>query len=248
LGVIVPAASSPVAPDLEAALYDWHNARTLRQQNADGAFWARTFGGAQSVAILGAGTGRVVAALRRRGLECRLVAVDRSAARLARIERDLDVECVVADFRERPEITPVDAVLLPYSAFQMVENGLGRARTLGAATSLLVAGGVCGIDVSTSFDERSSHGWELVLHGWSDELAARVEEWQHVSQTPDAAVVRHRYRVGTFEAGEVVERWAHHRQLRLPALLAKAGLEIVSVEAGYGNGVASHRRAYVARR
>jgi hypothetical protein len=247
LGVSVPKTDSPVAADVEAVLYDWHNVHMLQEQRADAAYWARVFEGARSLAVLGAGTGRVIAGLRRCGMRGRLVAIDRSVARLARVPDDLDVERVEGDFRRLSDVPTVDAVLFPYSAFQLLGTAEDRTLAISTAAAMLTRGGLCGIDVSTSFDKRPSHDWELLLRARCEEVGATVEEWQHVAQRPDHVIIRQRYRIGSVEVGEVTDRWVHHRRLRIPELLLAAGLVPDRVERGYGWGVAPQRRAYLGR-
>lgn len=247
-GDLTPPRGGPLSPALEAALYDWHNAARLRTQAADGPYWARVLHDARSIVVLGAGTGRVALALRRADRRRRLIAVDLSAARLARMPAEADAEVVVADFRRLRLEQPVDAAIFPYSSFQLLPDAVARAEAIGAAAGVLVEGGTLALDVSTSFDRRSAHAWTRTLTGESEELHASVEEWERVEREPNALLISQRYRVGGHDVGETSGRWAYHAALDVPRLLAAAGLALVGVDEGYAPGIAPHRRLYVARR
>lgn len=243
----VPLQTSPLNEALDAALYDWHNEQRLDAQLADGRYWGRALRLARSIAVFGAGTGRVVAMLAT-GAGRRVVAIDRSAGRLARMPAVVGVEAVVADYRDPGDLGAVDAVLLPYSTLQLQVTEPDRVATLAAAASLLSPGGTLAIDVSTSFENRTSRPWERTLAGRCRELDAHVEEWESAAQGDCVLTVRRRFRVGTSEVGEVVEQWAHHRAMDLPRLLAVCGYRAVTIADGYGDLRSRHRRLYRAVR
>jgi hypothetical protein len=238
-----------LSPRLEAVLYDWHNHHRLRDLSADGPYWAQMLRGARSIAVLGAGTGRVAVALKQADPKRPLILVDRNAARLARVPPHVASESVVADFRRISFARLVDAVLLPYSTFQMLCDAGARDEALAASAALLVDGGLLAIDVSQSFDRRKAHDWTMKLRApLASAGDAVVEEWERVEREPDTLVVRRRYRVGNQDVGEVTERWAHHSALRLSTTLPAHGLRLMQVQRGYGPNAAPQRHLYLAHR
>src|SRR5690349_15485312 len=93
------ASIDPLDPIL-AALYDWHNERVLVSQKADVSFWRQQFHVGRSVAVMGAGTGRVARPLAGPGRT--VLAVDRNLARLGRIPARCGVGRVCAEFLSLP--------------------------------------------------------------------------------------------------------------------------------------------------
>jgi SAM-dependent methyltransferase len=135
--------------DEYAPFYDWENARTLGRR--DIAFWTRVALNARgSVLELGCGTGRISKPLADAGVD--LVGIDRSAEMLARFRpasrKAPRPRVVLGDIRALPFADASFAsVIAPYGVLQSLTQPSDLATTLVAASRVLRAGGVLGIDL-----------------------------------------------------------------------------------------------------
>lgn len=234
--------------ELDALLYDWHNALFLESQLADAPHWCQAFRDADSIAVLGAGTGRVASLLAGDYPGRLVLAVDRSAARLLRAQATGGLKTTQADFRTLSTATRFDAVLFPYSTLQMLESAEDRAAAVRTATRILRPEGSLGIDLSTSFEKRQSGPWRLTASGPCPGLATELEEWELLQQGPGALTVIRRYRGDGEDLGQATERWSHYSSLQIQPLLESVGLGEIRVSSGYNDGSSKHRRLYHAMR
>ncbi|MCS0636930.1 class I SAM-dependent methyltransferase [Streptomyces sp. LP05-1] len=232
----------------EALLYDWHNEHRLRNQRSDIAYWHGLTEPHDRILVLGAGTGRVAAPLADRAGR-RVTALDLSPERLARMPRGPGLLPVCGDMRRLPLTTRQDAVVIPYSAFQLLPTAGDRERTLTEAARVLEPGGSVHIDVSGSFDTRAESDWRLSLAEPCPALdGGRVEEWERLRPKSDHVLIDKVFRTGSKVLARVTERWAHLGALGLEAALDRAGFELAGVDRGYGAGVSPHRTIYHGRR
>ncbi len=243
-----PAGARRLPDKLDALLYDWHNDRFLKGQLADAPYWCEEFRDADSIAVLGAGTGRVANLLATDRPDRLVLAVDRSAARLRRARSAAGLKTAHADFRTLTTESEFDAVLFPYSTLQMVESAQDRAAAVRTAARILRRGGTLGIDLSTSFEKRLSNPWELTARGPCPGLAAELEEWELLRQGAGTLTVIRRYRADGRDLGQVTERWSHYGSLHLQPLLEAAGFGGIRASCGYGDDGSAHRRLYRATR
>lgn len=230
--------------EIEAVLYDWHNRHRLVSQQHDIDFWVACSQTSSTVLVLGAGTGRVAIPLAR-AVAGTVVALDLSLARLQRIVTTGGLLRVCGDMRSVPVTALFEAIVIPYSAFQLLRSSGDRERAVCAAARVLAPHGSLYIDVSTSFDSRDSSPWHPVMQEPCEELGTEIIEYECCEQEHERLRVEREFRTPD---GKVVcatsEFWAHFRQLRLRRLLLGAGLELVDVQSGYGADRSPHRRIY----
>ncbi|WP_275467087.1 class I SAM-dependent methyltransferase [Streptomyces noursei] len=231
----------------EALLYDWHNAHRLRRQRDDTAYWTRLTEPHDSVLVLGAGTGRVAGALAR-SAERRVMAVDLSRERLARIPRTSGLHPVCGDMRRLPFQGPHSAAVIPYSTLQLLLTPEDRERALAETARVLAPGGSVHIDVSESFDSRTETDWQLSLAETCPEAGGPVEEWERSRPHADHVAIEKQFRRAGRVLTEVTERWVYHRALDLAEVLARTGFELLGIDRGYGRESSPHRLVYHARR
>jgi SAM-dependent methyltransferase len=229
---------------LEALLYDWHNARRLIDQQADVGFWLAQTRSSTRTLVLGAGTGRVASPLAEDGTGF-VVALDRNPARLGRIGKLPRLALVCGDMRQIPLRPDFEAIVIPYSAFQLLPSDMDRRQAVKMAARLLTHNGVLHIDVSTSFEERPPSEWQVVLEAHCDELDENVIELERCSREADALVIHKEFRS---PSGQVLcaveERWSYFYSIGLEALLNDANLVVANIDWGYGEGKSMHRQVF----
>lgn len=228
---------------LEATLYDWHNEAVLQRQQRDVDYWIRRLATVASVLVVGAGTGRVAKPLAWSGL--RVVALDRSAARLGRIGDCAGLSVLHADVTKMPLLDPVSAVLFPYSTYQMLPDARAERKALANCARVLLPGGSIFADVSTHIDTVLARDWELLAAGPSEELGCQVTEWLKVDTEADSAVYSRKFELSTGIVFTSVERYRHERVLCLAEAGAPTALGVAEVTKGY-DGVpgTEHRVIY----
>jgi SAM-dependent methyltransferase len=230
--------------DLDALLYDWHNAHRLIEQQADIGYWLDRTASSTRTLVLGAGTGRVAAPLASTGISL-VVALDRSPARLGRIARSSRLACICGDMTQLPVSREFDDIIVPYSTFQLLPTDVDRRRAVQLAATLLAREGTLHIDVSTSFDSRPPTGPCVALTGFCKELGQAVTEIETCSRETDALVIRREFRL---PSGDLLcaaeERWTYFSAIDFGALLKEAGLTVGSIDHGYGGGRSAHRRIF----
>jgi SAM-dependent methyltransferase len=228
--------------DLEAILYDWHNANRLIKQQADVGFWINQTRSSRRTLVLGAGTGRIAASLAAREIGF-VVALDRSLARLHRIDRSSRFARVCGDMRQLPLRQMFDAIVIPYSTFQLLQSETDRLQAVQLAARLLARGGTLHIDVSASFDERPPGAWRVVFTGHCEDLGETVTELEKCSREADALVIHKEFRL---PSGELLcafeERWTYLSSINFDVLLSEVGLQVASIDRGYGEGRSMHRQ------
>jgi SAM-dependent methyltransferase len=233
--------------DLEALLYDWHNANRLVDQQADVGYWVELVRPLASVLVLGAGTGRVAAPLASCGGGL-VVALDLSLSRVRRIPGAPRLARVCGDMRLLPFRREFDGIVIPYSAFQLLETAEDRRRAVRMAASLLAAGGNLYIDVSTSFDRRPSAARSVVLKAYCEELGVIVTEIEECRRESDAMVIEKEFRSPRGELlCAVRERWSYFSSIDFSDLLRSAAFEVMGIDQGYGGGKSPQRRVVRAR-
>ncbi|MFF6929540.1 class I SAM-dependent methyltransferase [Streptomyces californicus] len=233
---------------VEALLYDWHNQHKLRNQRLDLEYWLTLVPPQQNTVVLGAGTGRVASPLATRP-GSRVVAVDLSRCRLARIPAAPGLHPVCADMRRLPLSRTADQVVIPYSTFQLLRTAEDRERALAEAVRIMRPGATLHIDVSSNFDLRESSDWQRVLSASCEEVSRQpVEEWERTRSHPDHILIDKTFRTDECVLLRFTEHWTHLRALNLEAALVRAGLTLERVDHGYGGGASPHRRIYHARR
>ncbi|GAA2640911.1 class I SAM-dependent methyltransferase [Streptomyces axinellae] len=240
---------NPVRQDgWEALLYDWHNEHLLRNQRHDIAYWLGLTASRDRILVLGAGTGRVAAPLAERPGH-RVMAVDLSRARLARMPRTRGLHPVCADMRRLPLSAGQDAVVVPYSTFQLLRTPTERELALREAARVLPPGRTLHIDVSGNFDTREKSDWRLTLAEPCPALGGqRVEEWERLRPRPNHLLIDKLFRTERGELTRLTERWSHLRALDLEPALDRAGFTLDHIDHGYGNGISPHRSIYHAHR
>jgi SAM-dependent methyltransferase len=230
--------------DLEALLYDWHNAHRLIEQQADIAYWLERTTSSTRTLVLGAGTGRVAVPLAGAGVS-KVVALDRSLARLGRIAKSPRLARICGDMTQLPVSRDFDDIIVPYSAFQLLPTDADRRRTVQLAATLLAREGSLYIDVSTSFDNRPPTGPSVALTEFCEELGQGVTEIETCSRETDALLIHREFRL---HSGDVLcateERWAYFSAIDFGALFSEAGLTVESIDHGYGSGRSMHRRIF----
>ncbi|MER0428749.1 class I SAM-dependent methyltransferase [Streptomyces microflavus] len=233
---------------LEALLYDWHNQHRLRNQRLDLEYWLNLVPPQQNIVVLGAGPGRV-ASPRATRPGSRVVAVDLSRWRLARMPPVPGLHPVCADMRRLPLTRTADQVVIPYSTFQLLRTVEDRERALTEAVRAMRPGATVHIDVSSNFDLRESSDWQRVLSAPCEEVSRQpVEEWERTRSHPDHILIDKTFRTDRSVLLRFTEHWTHLRALDLEAALLRAGLILEQVDHGYGGGASPHRRIYHARR
>ncbi|MGY5309165.1 class I SAM-dependent methyltransferase [Nocardia gipuzkoensis] len=234
--------------DREALLYDWHNDHLLRDQRQDIDYWLTLTSGASRLTVLGAGTGRVAAPLARYRPRT-VAALDLSIARLQRMPSVRGLTPIRGDIRNLPMSRGFDAVVVPYSTLQLLSSDHDRQRALSEADRVLVPGGYLYVDVSSSFDTRTTTDWHIKLCARCPALGGDVQEWERCRQMPDHVVLQKRFQTDDgIVIAEVEERWAFLDSLDLASALDRAGFDVTRVDQGYGGTTSSHRRIYHARR
>lgn len=225
-----------------AVLYDWHNERVLVSQAADVGFWQQRFCASRSVAVLGAGTGRVAWPLAGPGRT--VLAVERDLARLGRIPAGCGVIRVCADFLSLP-IVPASCqhVVFPYSTLQLVAPASLEA-CLTSAARILEGNGRLWIDVSDRFSRREDHPWTTVLDSWCPAIGMRIRERQRGVRQADHYRLVTRYYGAARLLAQTTERWYFHLDEDMRRSFAAVGLHVVSARRGYGSGGSRHRRVY----
>jgi hypothetical protein len=234
--------TDPDRDTLLAVLYDWHNAFRLKRQNQDIPFWRTVTADGGTVAVMGAGTGRVARMLARN--DQLVIAVDRDCAKLRRMPLDHGLLAVCADFREMPLRGGIDHVIFPYSALQLTAAGGPLRSVVSEARRLCSRNGRVWIDVSNSFHNAVSTDWYLVLSEFCEELGLVVIEEQRRVRRYDHLELTLRFTVGPAAAITVVERWYWHPDRLLRHEIESAGLRLHRLRRGYGETSSLHRRIY----
>jgi hypothetical protein len=121
--------------DLEALLYDWHNAHRLIEQQANVGYWANQTRSSTRTLVLGAGTGRIVTSLAVSGNGL-VVALDHNLARLRRIASSSRLARVCGDMRQLPLSQEFDEIVIPYSTFQLLPRDTYRRQAVQLAARL----------------------------------------------------------------------------------------------------------------
>ncbi|CAM5640539.1 hypothetical protein SCALM49S_04794 [Streptomyces californicus] len=168
---------------VEALLYDWHNQHKLRNQRLDLEYWLTLVPPQQNTVVLGAGTGRVASPLATRP-GSRVVAIDLSRRRLARIPAAPGLHPVCADMRRLPLSRTADQVVIPYSTFQLLRTAEDRERALAEAVRIMRPGATLHIDVSSNFDLRQSSDWQLVLSASCEEVSRQPVRGMGTNKVP----------------------------------------------------------------
>lgn len=231
--------------DLEAILYDWECDLTLDRQRRDAPFFhdllGRQFEPPAPVAVLGCGTGRVAIPLARAGWN--VTGIDLSAARLAaaavKNAGQPAIEWRMGDMRRPFGHRPFAAVIVPYSAFLLLQTDADRRACLKATRDALRPGGLLLLDVSPNFARRPRQKLALQLQGRCADLAAQVRYLEGVRQCAarETTIILRRYRIkpdgGDACTVRYFERWRTLWPDQLAALARHAGLEMVGGYADY---------------
>lgn len=231
----------------EAALYDWHNRHRLRRQERDQDHWARQLGASSTVAVLGAGTGRIATPLA--GAGHRVLAVDLYPARLARLPLVPGLQAVCADFTRPLGRGRWAHVLFPYSALQLVPPAR-LAAALAVARDLLAVDGTVHLDLSDSFAAKPDRPWTPVLEDaecpeLGEATPVRVTEEQRGTQRCDHYHLEIRYMRKGETFLRVTECWYHHPHDAVVRAAEEAGLRVAELQRGYpGVPDTGHRRLY----
>lgn len=229
-----------IAPrrDLEAALYDWHNQHRLSRQNDDIPFWLCLTAPGQSIAVLGAGTGRVAVPLAAN--ERHVIALDNQLGRLGRIPLSGKLARIAGDVGALPLAdASVDAIVIPYSTYQLLPTGLAH-RALLEAARVLTPAGVAYVDISTSFEARASTDWHPVLQAPFGPTGRLLEEWERARQRPGHLLLDRSFRCNGRSVLELTERWTHAGSLDIAMDATAAGLTVTRTWHGYGT-TSTHR-------
>ena len=136
--------------ELDALLYDWHNAYRLRAQRGDVGYWVELTSGIDRLLVVGAGTGRVAVPLARHRTRT-ITALDVSFARLRRMPAVPGLVPVCSDMRSLPLRSGFGAAIVPYSTLQLLLTVQDRAQALVEAARVLDKGALLHIDVSGNF-------------------------------------------------------------------------------------------------
>lgn len=240
-----PGPGLPSREALEALLYDWHNYHKLRAQHFDVSYLLQRLERAARLLVLGAGTGRVAVPLAAGGRV--VVALDRSVERLRRIPARPRLHPLAADFRAAGLSRFADAAVFPYSSFQLLATRQDRLAALGTAHRALRPRGMLLVDVSPSFERRTTtDGWRLALEAPCAPLGMLVREHERAARADDHVVLQKTFSGTDGRLLLVEERWALLSAIDLPGLLADSGFELAEVEEGYGGDRSAHRRVFVA--
>jgi len=231
---------------LLALLYDWHNHYRLKRQNEDVRYFKKwlTFYQSTSLIVVGAGTGRVVKTLA--SVVSKAVALDKDVHRLKRIQPASisNLQPVVADICTLRTTEQFDLSIVPYSTIQLIPPGEAFLQSIRNIRDSLVTGGKVLIDVSTSFSNRYSQPWQMILEGYCPELDIVISEWQSVVRHQDCIELFYRYYDGSTLLVEEMEIWFFHNHTLLTETIANLGMHVTRCDCGYGSGIADHRRIY----
>ena len=234
--------------ELDALLYDWHNAYRLRAQRGDVGYWVELTSGIDRLLVCGAG--RAVS-------QCRLPGTERgpsrrsdvSFARLRRMPAVPGLVPVCSDMRSLPLRSGFGAAIVPYSTLQLLLTVQDRAQALVEAARVLDKGALLHIDVSGNFAARSAADWYIEFSAPCPAVGETVVEWERRSVLPDHVPIEKSFRA---EDGAVLlavkERWVFLRALDLDVALDRAGVDVVGIDRGYGADRSPHRLVYHARR
>lgn len=233
---------------LEALLYDWHCDRRLKSQTRDVPFFShilcRYVLPHGRVTVLGCGTGRVAIPLARAGW--RVTGIDISPGRLALARAKASgtgaPEWQLGDMRDFAAEPRQDAVLVPYSAFLLLQTDADRLACLRSIRGALKPGSVAIIDVSPNFSSKPDRRRAFAFGAWSPQIRGWVDYFETIRQQPrfGQTLIGRRYRI-RFDAGDVfrvayLERWRSLTPPDAQDLVGEAGLRIV-------NGFADYRGA-----
>jgi SAM-dependent methyltransferase len=233
-------------PDLEAALYDWHNSHVLRDQQRDIPYWVRRTRRLRPLLVLGAGTGRLAVPL---ASVPQVVALDIELARLDRIPATPGLQRVCADMRRTPLTGSFSAILLPYSTLQALCEHAHRTRALQEAARLLASCGSLFIDVSRGFDDHPDTQPSRRLRAPCGAVGGHVvEEWQEAQREQSCLALRKTFYCAGERICQVEERWAYASTLRLASTLRECGFTVRDHRRGYGASHSLHRDIYHAVR
>ena len=231
--------------ELEPLLYDWECDLTLDRQKLDSAFFdwllGRYLAGRGRVAVLGCGTGRVAIPLAKAGW--RVLGLDSSPERLAVARSKADTEpapqWLLGDMRQTPCEPRQDAVIVPYSAFLILQTDADRLACLASIRRAIGPAGIAVIDVSPNFPDRPERRRRFMFGGRSSAIGGRVEYFETVRQQPHAerTTIGRRYDI-QFDDGRklrvgFLERWRNLTPADAHGLAVAAGLRIVEGFADY---------------
>ena len=236
--------------DEYAPFYDWENARTLGRR--DIAFWTRVAQRAGGPVLeLGCGTGRISTPLADAAVP--LVGIDRSAEMLARFKSGAaknaaPPRAVLGDIRSLPFAdASFAAVIAPYGVLQSLTQPSDLATTLAAASRVLRAGGVLGIDLVPDVPNWREYENRVQLRGQAG--ASHLTLVESVRQD-------RRRRLTTFDQCFIERRDGRTRKHRfeltfrtvsvpqMTKALSRAGFDVTAVLGDY-NGRAWDSRADV---
>jgi SAM-dependent methyltransferase len=229
---------------LEAVLYDWECDLALERQRRDGPFFCdllRTHAppGAR-VTVLGCGTGRVAIPLARGGWH--VAGLDVSPERLERARAKASdpgaPQWKLGDMRCFAPVVPQDAVIVPYSAFLLLESDADRRSCMNAIRRALTPRGIAVLDVSPNFVRKAERLRRFMFGAPSPELGGRVEYYETVRQRAGGrTLIGRRYRIRRDDGRELrvafIERWRTLTHTDLLALARDARLRVAGAFSDY---------------
>jgi len=208
---------------------------------------------------VGAGAGRLTVPLARRG--ARVVAVDVSAAMLARLTARLTTEppeiqrrvrVIRADAQRLPLRGVFPLILLPYYTLNDLRTAEAQRKALTEVARFLAHGGCVMVDVFVPISRIAHCPPEPMLR--RDTLhtdGRRVRAWTGYALDPATQVERRRHIFESTSRDGRVERREFHTERRwitfdeMPRLAAAAGLAVERAVAGYGDVPADARAEQV---
>lgn len=229
---------------LAAHLYDWNNDQRLHTQRADVDFWSNALAGAHSILIVGCGTGRISHALAAR-VPGQVIGLDLDAGRIAVARRGGADLVLVGDACELPvRAQSMDAIVFPYSVFQLLGSGSQRHRAMREASRVARVGARIWIDISQNFERRESAPRALVAAGWSPALRAEVREWETLVRREELLEINKEFEIDRRPGLAVTEHWWFASALGLEAIASDLPVRVEPVRHGYGESKSPHRRIH----
>jgi hypothetical protein len=141
--------------------------------------------------------------------------------------------------RQPLNLPPQDAVVIPYSAFLLLQTDADRLACLTAVRDILTPAGIVILDVSPNFALRPNQRRILRLSGPLSELDAWVDYFETVRQrqSEDVTLIGRRYRIrrsdGSVAWASYLERWRSLMPSAARSLAALASFRIADGFADY---------------
>lgn len=234
---------------LLAIMYDFYNQHTLRDQNRDIDYYIKQIQkySAESVLVVGAGTGRVAIPLSN---YTNVTALDFDEERLnVLISKNTNINVICCDFINFNPLEKYDLIIIPYSTIQFCGDITKINRIFNKLSQIMTEQTICIFDVSESFNKKQEKTKEFLFKDFCDEIKEQVEVYYTSKRYNDFIefFIEYRFIEKNYNVIEN-EKYFYYDQETFSSLLNKNNLLLLKIDNGYDDNVFQHKHLYHCRR